>query len=232
MFCSKCGKLVPDDAVFCSECGAPVSQQAPVQQTSYTQPVYNQPVFNQPAYSQPAYNQPVAAQKNSMLTKMPLMLTVAGIVVSLVASIITFIYLREYGITFGSFFGQTIIGLITTNVILALMAIFVMIGDSKPQSTKKIFGIIALIGGVLLVVIAVITFLAYLFTGNTYSGLLGFLSRFNALPVWVIIDDIRQFQYYSFFVDVVYLLTDFVMIILRGVAVLISVIWGIKAIRN
>ncbi len=84
MFCTNCGKPIPDDSRFCPECGAvieqpkapqqPVYQQAPEapQQPVYQQvneapqqPVYQQvneapqqPVYQQPVYQQPVYKQP------------------------------------------------------------------------------------------------------------------------------------------------------------------------------
>lgn len=48
MFCTSCGSQQPDQAVFCSSCGARAQVSAPqAVQQPYAQPVYQQP---QPAY--------------------------------------------------------------------------------------------------------------------------------------------------------------------------------------
>lgn len=65
MICPNCGNELPDDSMFCSECGqkienyavTPDSNSQPVHQ-QYNQPVYNQAQYNQPVYNQPQYNQP------------------------------------------------------------------------------------------------------------------------------------------------------------------------------
>lgn len=44
MFCSNCGKNIPDGLVFCPECGRPTSTQAAQQQMYGQQPIYGQPV--------------------------------------------------------------------------------------------------------------------------------------------------------------------------------------------
>ena len=48
MICKNCGAQIPDGSAFCTECGAPVQQEQPVQQPQYTpvQPVVNDPELN------------------------------------------------------------------------------------------------------------------------------------------------------------------------------------------
>ena len=62
MFCKNCGKEIPDNATFCTYCGAqtgaPQQQVQQPQQPTYQQPTYQQPAYQQPAYQQPAYQQP------------------------------------------------------------------------------------------------------------------------------------------------------------------------------
>lgn len=88
MFCRLCGAKLPDDSVFCTECGKPIPipseqnaeraqtaqmpqgqnaqpqyaqpQYAPAQ-NAQPQPIYVQPVYTQPVYTQPVYTQPVYA---------------------------------------------------------------------------------------------------------------------------------------------------------------------------
>lgn len=66
MFCKNCGKEIPDNATFCTYCGAqsaaPQQQVQQPQQPVYQQPAYQQPTYQQPAYQQPAYQQPGYAQ--------------------------------------------------------------------------------------------------------------------------------------------------------------------------
>ena len=62
MFCKNCGKEIPDNATFCTYCGAqsaaPQQQVQQPQQPVYQQPTYQQPVYQQPTYQQPVYQQP------------------------------------------------------------------------------------------------------------------------------------------------------------------------------
>ncbi len=71
MFCKNCGKEIPDNATFCTYCGAQTgtpqqqAQQPQQQQPVYQQPTYQQPqqpVYQQPGYQQPVYQQPGYAQ--------------------------------------------------------------------------------------------------------------------------------------------------------------------------
>lgn len=58
MYCNKCGTQVPDDATFCSNCGARLSE--PAQQTEYQppqQPGHQQPPYQQ-GYQQDGYQSP------------------------------------------------------------------------------------------------------------------------------------------------------------------------------
>ena len=50
MICKNCGAQIPDGSAFCTECGAPVQQEQPIQQEPVQQPQYTpvQPVVNDP----------------------------------------------------------------------------------------------------------------------------------------------------------------------------------------
>lgn len=59
MFCKNCGKEIPDNATFCTYCGAQTgTPQQQAQQPQQQPPVYQQPAYQQPAYQQPTYQQP------------------------------------------------------------------------------------------------------------------------------------------------------------------------------
>lgn len=55
--CEYCGSQVPDNAKFCTSCGAALQQAQPAQQV-YEPPAYQQPTYEQPTYQQPTYQQP------------------------------------------------------------------------------------------------------------------------------------------------------------------------------
>ena len=70
-FCGMCGAQMPDEAVTCTNCGAPlpasqVPQQPDFQQQAYQQQPYQQQPYQQQAYQQPyqqqAYQQPYQQQ--------------------------------------------------------------------------------------------------------------------------------------------------------------------------
>lgn len=104
MFCTKCGKQIPDISKFCPECGAVIEQKpaAPVQQpTPVQQPVVQQPVVQQPTaptqqpapnYQQPyQYPQPPMPPKKNH-TGLIIGLIAAGVVIiALVVLLIIFI---------------------------------------------------------------------------------------------------------------------------------------------
>lgn len=54
-YCPTCGAQLPDNATFCSNCGARLG--APQYQQPYQQPQYQQP-YQQPQYQQPYQQQP------------------------------------------------------------------------------------------------------------------------------------------------------------------------------
>ena len=51
MFCSYCGKEMPDESRFCPNCGASLEKEVNYE-NSYAQPEYQQPVYQQPSYQQ------------------------------------------------------------------------------------------------------------------------------------------------------------------------------------
>lgn len=62
--CNNCGSQMPDEAVSCTVCGAPLTAsqpQQPYQQQPYQQQPYQQQPYQQP-YQQQAYQQPYQAQ--------------------------------------------------------------------------------------------------------------------------------------------------------------------------
>ena len=80
MFCTQCGKSIPDNAKFCDGCGAQIGATAQPQQTTYTQqpqqPTYiqqpqqaayiQQPV-QKPVYQQPVYQQPTCSPSSLLI---------------------------------------------------------------------------------------------------------------------------------------------------------------------
>ena len=72
MFCSNCGKQLPDGQRFCPDCGASLAPQQ--EQPVYQQPIYQQPVqpqYEQPVYQQPIYQQPVQPQYQQPVYQQP-----------------------------------------------------------------------------------------------------------------------------------------------------------------
>ena len=66
-FCGMCGAQMPDEAVTCTNCGAPlpasqVPQQPDFQQQAYQQQPYQQQAYQQQPYQQQAYQQPYQQQ--------------------------------------------------------------------------------------------------------------------------------------------------------------------------
>lgn len=59
-YCPNCGAQLPDNANFCSVCGARFG--AP-------QPNYQQPQYQQPQYQQPQFQQPQQPQKMSYMDR-------------------------------------------------------------------------------------------------------------------------------------------------------------------
>ena len=102
IFCTNCGKQLPDDALFCDNCGAVVARPAnnsnyqPVQQPVYQQPVYQQPVQNQVQRAQtiqPYQNDPMPARKKqgSFLGKVVKFLVALVVVFALVFGAMVFL---------------------------------------------------------------------------------------------------------------------------------------------
>jgi uncharacterized membrane protein YvbJ len=56
-YCPTCGAQLPDNAAFCSNCGA---------RLGIAQPQYQQPQYQQPQYQQPQYQQPAPQKKSYM----------------------------------------------------------------------------------------------------------------------------------------------------------------------
>ena len=48
MFCSKCGKQLPNDAKFCFNCGAPINIPEPEEKTEIPEPITETPVAETP----------------------------------------------------------------------------------------------------------------------------------------------------------------------------------------
>jgi hypothetical protein len=100
-FCSNCGSKLPEQAAFCSGCGArqqsppqPAQSAQPVQPVQTAQPAQPQPpVYQQPAYQQPAYQQPAYYGYVPVKKKKP-----AGLIIGISAAAIVFIAAVVVGI--------------------------------------------------------------------------------------------------------------------------------------
>lgn len=103
MFCANCGKVVPDGANACPNCGAALQGQngGPVSQPQ--QPVYQQPAYQQPVYQQPVYQQrPRNPQDGKGLSITALVLGICGVALCWIGGLnIVILVLSILGIIFG-----------------------------------------------------------------------------------------------------------------------------------
>ncbi|MBQ7906590.1 MAG: zinc ribbon domain-containing protein [Clostridia bacterium] len=91
MYCPNCGQQLPDDALFCGNCGTKVSTSQP-QETPNTEAQYSQPAYQHPAYQQPnqqPYQQPVQKQESPVLSTWALLCSlifnpIVGIVLGII----------------------------------------------------------------------------------------------------------------------------------------------------
>ena len=114
MFCKNCGEQITDGALFCTNCGASVAE-PPVQPAQQpVAPAYQQPVYQQPVYQQPVYQQPVSNSGRGMGVAalvmgivsccqfwIPSGIAVAGLVVSIVGLVLSFLFFFIYGAAIG-----------------------------------------------------------------------------------------------------------------------------------
>ena len=132
MYCKNCGAQLPDNAVFCTECGAqqaaPQPQPQPQPQPTYQQP--QQPVYQQPVYQQPQYT-PVAATPDAgpIFVTGLLSLIFAGLV-GLILAIVNKKKVKEYTATGAQLTGKAKAGSILGNLglvfsIIALVTIVI-----------------------------------------------------------------------------------------------------------
>lgn len=74
-YCSRCGAALPDDAVFCNQCGHPAEDQQPEQaqpaQENFEQAESCDTQYQQPVYEQPGCGQPSAPGDNGQGSWMP-----------------------------------------------------------------------------------------------------------------------------------------------------------------
>ena len=61
-FCGMCGAQMPDEAVTCTNCGAPLPASQVPQQPDFQQQAYQQQPYQQQPYQQQAYQQPYQQQ--------------------------------------------------------------------------------------------------------------------------------------------------------------------------
>ncbi len=114
MFCSNCGKEIPDGSAFCINCGAKVDAelpaQPPVQQPPVQAPVNQQPYYQQPAgqqtYGQPYGQQPPYGQPPKNKFKLKPWMYIAGGAVVLLAIILVLVFTVFSG-GMGPFKGNT-----------------------------------------------------------------------------------------------------------------------------
>ena len=136
MFCSNCGKELPDNAAFCPECGAAQKtvpqEEAPqaAPQETPAEPIYSAPSQTPP---QAAYQQPVYQQNQYQQNQPPYQQQAP--------------YQPAAPVDSGSF-GWAVLGFFFPIVGLIL---FLVWKDQKPLSSKKA-GIGALVGAILSVV--------------------------------------------------------------------------------
>lgn len=104
MFCPKCGTQVPDNAQFCSNCQAPLSQQPAPQQPVQAQPQPVQPVQSPvvPVQSQPAA--PVATMPSKPVKRGNVISNLFDSRFRMLALIALVVWLAAMGITVGSYF--------------------------------------------------------------------------------------------------------------------------------
>ena len=135
MFCSNCGKELPDNAAFCPECGA--AQSAPAEETPQAAPqeIPAEPIYSAPSQTPPqaAYQQPVYQQNQYQQNQPPYQQQAP--------------YQPAAPVDSGSF-GWAVLGFFFPIVGLIL---FLVWKDQKPLSSKKA-GIGALVGVILSVV--------------------------------------------------------------------------------
>lgn len=91
MFCTNCGKELPDNASFCPECGA--AQAAPAPQKEDPQAVPQQPAYyEQPQNSQPQYQQAPYQQQNAAVDSGSFGWAVLGFCVPIVGLILFLVW--------------------------------------------------------------------------------------------------------------------------------------------
>ena len=71
MFCTNCGNTLMEGALFCTQCGAKVESQAPVDPGFTQEQNFNQPNFSQPNFNQPNYGQQMNYDPNMMYGQFP-----------------------------------------------------------------------------------------------------------------------------------------------------------------
>ncbi|MBP5208349.1 MAG: zinc ribbon domain-containing protein [Clostridia bacterium] len=132
MYCKNCGAQLPDNAVFCTECGAqqaaPKPQPQPKQQPTYQQP--QQPVYQQPVYQQPQYTPVVATPDAGPIFVTGLLSLIFAGLVGLILAIVNKKKVKEYTATGAQLTGKAKAGSILGNLglvfsIIALVTIVI-----------------------------------------------------------------------------------------------------------
>ena len=135
MYCPNCGSQIPDDALFCGNCGAPASGSQgpanPMPQASYRQPFtsYQQPAapYQQPtAPYQPAYYAPVSTPAEAQRSSSDTLRMVFGIVL-IACGLIPYLFFTSVGVALSRAISQAAAyGDVPVAIISALSAFFNM----------------------------------------------------------------------------------------------------------
>ena len=182
MFCTNCGNQIPDDAKFCTACGAPVRAAAPVRapQQTYQAPQQTYQAPQQTAYqAAPVYA--VSAAKAKKATKWPVSTGIMGILhllFYLVAMIPRFIYYQDMGVPAAMLSWSSIIYAILAFAVPVLFFVH----------TKKIAILTAIPMIVTLILEGISTFSSFRYLGSYDSlvSLLTFVLMFILTALYVI----------------------------------------------
>lgn len=160
MFCSKCGKELPNDAVFCTYCGNQTSNSAPVQQTEpHPQPVYTPP---QPVYmpQKPVVHyRPAAPMINGYETHGTVKLTqkenytiiATGLIYIIVEILMTLINWKSYSLMVDGEF-VTVVSIILGCVIAAFFGVAAILKKRWAFLTIRVFMILGIVSNALSVI--------------------------------------------------------------------------------
>ena len=127
MYCKNCGAQLPDNAVFCTECGAqqaaPQPQPQPQPQPTYQQP--QQPVYQQPVYQQPQYTPVVATPDAGPIFVTGLLSLIFAGLIGLILAIVNKSKVKAYQAAGGQLTGKAKAGSIlgTLGLVFSIIAL-------------------------------------------------------------------------------------------------------------